>query len=166
MYTPDQRALRDAFGRFTTGVTVLTTREACGAPRGFTANSFSSVSLDPPLVLICIGTNVYSAPAFRAAPHFAINILSADQQDISRLFASHAADKFERTDWYEGTHGVPLLPGSLATLICAQHKLVEAGDHVILIGEVLETQSREGQPLGYHRGKYVSICPQSARSKD
>ena len=151
------RALRDAFGRFTTGVTVVTTREAGGTPRGFTANSFSSVSLDPPLVLICIGNNAHSAPAFRAAPHFAINVLCEDQQAISTLFASHAADKFERTEWVEGPHGAPLLPGSLATLVCAQHRLVDAGDHVILIGEVLETQVRDALPLGYHRGRYVSI---------
>lgn len=161
----DQRALRDAFGRFTTGVTVLTTREACGAPRGFTANSFSSVSLDPPLVLVCVSHEAYSAPAFRAAPHFGINILSAEQRQISNIFASHASDKFERAEWYAGPHDVPLLPGSLATLVCAQHKLVEAGDHVVLIGEVLETQSREAQPLGYHRGNYVSICPQSVTPK-
>lgn len=159
----DHRALRDAFGRFATGVTVVTTRDAGGgAPRGFTANSFSSVSLDPPLALICVGSNVYSAPVFRAAPHFAINILCADQQDVSAIFASHADDKFEQTDWYEGPHGVPLLPGSLATLVCAQHRLVEAGDHVILIGEVLETQTRDAPPLAYHRGKYVSIAPRQA----
>ncbi len=166
MSKPDQRALRDAFGRFTTGVTVLTTREACGAPRGFTANSFSSVSLDPPLVLVCVSHNAHSAPAFRAAPHFGINILSADQRHVSNLFASQTPDKFERTAWHPGPHDVPLLPGSLATLICARHKLVEAGDHMILIGEVLQTQSREAQPLGYHRGNYVSICPQSVTPKE
>ncbi len=152
-----KRALRDVFGRFATGVTVVTTREAGGAPRGFTANSFSSVSLDPPLVLVCIAHTAHSAPAFRAAPHFAINILCQDQKGISNLFASRAADKFEQADWTEGTHGVPLLPGSLATLVCAQHRLVEAGDHVILIGEVLETQTRDAPPLGYHRGNYFSI---------
>ena len=153
----DFRALRDVFGRFTTGVTVVTTREAGGTPRGFTANSFSSVSLDPPLVSICIGNNAHSAPVFRAAPHFAINILCEDQQPISALFASHALDKFDRTEWVEGLHGAPLLPGSLATLICAQHRLVEAGDHVILIGQVLETETREAPPLGYHRGEYVKV---------
>ncbi|MCQ0091886.1 flavin reductase family protein [Roseovarius sp. M141] len=152
-----KRALRDVFGRFATGVTVVTTREAGGAPRGFTANSFSSVSLDPPLVLVCIAHTAHSAPAFRAAPHFGINILCEDQKGISNLFASHAADKFEQTGWTEGAHGVPLLPDSLATLVCAQHRLVDAGDHVILIGEVLETQTRDAPPLGYHRGSYFSI---------
>ncbi|PVA10674.1 hypothetical protein DC366_07265 [Pelagivirga sediminicola] len=157
MSEQDQRALRDAFGRFATGVTVVTTREASGAPRGFTANSFSSVSLNPPLVLICIGNNAHSAPAFRAAPHFAINILTAAQQQTARLFASHSDEKFALTDWTSGAHDVPLLPGALATLVCAQHKLVEAGDHVILIGEVLQTDISDGPALGYHRGKFIEI---------
>ncbi|WP_324752455.1 flavin reductase family protein [Roseovarius sp. Pro17] len=157
MTIKDTRALRDAFGRFATGVTVLTTREADGTPRGFTANSFSSVSLDPPLVLVCIGDNAHSGPAFRAAPHFAVNILSADQKGTANLFASRSEDKFGQTDWYAGAHDVPLLPGALATLVCAQHQLVMAGDHVILIGEVLQTDMRDGPALGYHRGNYFSV---------
>lgn len=157
MTVKDTRALRDAFGRFATGVTVLTTREADGTPRGFTANSFSSVSLDPPLVLVCIGDNAHSGPAFCAAPHFAVNILGSAQKDVSNLFASRSEDKFAQTDWHEGTHSMPLLPGALATLICAQHKLVKAGDHVILIGEVLETQVSDGPALGYHRGGYFAV---------
>lgn len=163
MSEEEYRALKDVYGRFTTGVTVLTTREANGVPRGITANSFSSVSLDPPLVLVCIAHATHSAPAFYAAEHFAINILCEDQEGISSLFASRAPDKFERAEWHEGAHGVPLLPGSLATLVCAQHQLVEAGDHVILIGKVLETQTRDAPPLGYHRGSYVSVGPRRGR---
>ncbi len=157
MTKTDTRALRDAFGRFATGVTVMTTREADGTPRGFTANSFSSVSLDPPLVLVCIGDNAHSGPAFFAASHFAVNILTAEQEGVASLFASRSEHKFNDADWHEGAHGLPLLPGALATLICAQHKLVEAGDHVILIGEVLETQVSDAPALGYHRGKFISI---------
>ncbi|MFX0546636.1 flavin reductase family protein [Roseovarius sp. S1116L3] len=157
MTVTDTRALRAAFGRFATGVTVLTTREADGTPRGFTANSFSSVSLDPPLVLVCIGNNAHSGPAFRAAPHFAVNILGGAQKETGKLFASHRDDKFAKADWYAGTHDMPLMNGSLATLICAQHKLVEAGDHVILIGEVLETAISDGPALGYHRGEFITI---------
>lgn len=153
----DHRALRDAFGRFTTGVTVLTTREADGAPRGFTANSFSSVSLEPPLVLVCIGNNAHSGPVFCAAPHFAVNVLCADQEGIARLFASHRDDKFAQTEWHSGAHDLPLLPGALATLICARHELVKAGDHVILIGEVLETQVRDAPALGYYRGGFFPV---------
>lgn len=157
MSEPDHRALRDVLGRFATGVTIVTTREEDGVPRGFTANSFTSVSLDPPLVLICIAHTAHSAPAFRAAQHFAINVLCEDQKGLSNLFASSAPDKFEQSDWHEGPHGVPLMPGSLATLVCTQHKLVDAGDHVILIGEVLEARARDAPPLGYHRGSYFSI---------
>ena len=157
MIDTDTRALRDAFGRFATGVTVMTTREADGTPRGFTANSFSSVSLDPPLVLVCIGDNAHSGPAFCAAPYFAVNILTAEQEGIARLFASRSEHKFSDADWHEGAHGIPLLPGALATLICAQHQLVKAGDHVILIGKVLETQVNDAPALGYHRGKFITI---------
>ncbi|SEL27760.1 NADH-FMN oxidoreductase RutF, flavin reductase (DIM6/NTAB) family [Roseovarius nanhaiticus] len=157
MTVTDTRALRDAFGRFATGVTVMTTREGDGTPRGFTANSFSSVSLDPPLVLVCIGNNAHSGPAFRAAPHFAVNVLADAQRDVAKLFASRSEDRFDRTEWHAGPHDLPLLPGSLATLICAQHKLVEAGDHVVLIGEVLETQISDGPALGYHRGEFITI---------
>ena len=157
MTVKDTRALRDAFGRFATGVTVLTTRDSDGTPRGFTANSFSSVSLEPPLVLVCIGNNALSGPAFRAAPHFAINVLSAAQEETAMLFASRREDKFEQTEWHPGLHEVPLLSGALAKIVCAQHKLVEAGDHVILIGEVLETAISDGPALGYHRGGFISI---------
>jgi flavin reductase (DIM6/NTAB) family NADH-FMN oxidoreductase RutF len=157
MTVSDTRALRDAFGRFATGVTVLTTREANGTLRGFTANSFSSVSLDPPLVLVCIGNNAHSGPAFCDAPYFAVNVLTAAQEGVASLFASRSEDKFGVADWHEGAHGLPLLPGALATLICAQHKLVKAGDHVILIGEVLETEISDAPALGYHRGKFISI---------
>ncbi|MFD0859948.1 flavin reductase family protein [Roseovarius aquimarinus] len=157
MTVTDTRALRDAFGRFATGVTVLTTREADGTPRGFTANSFTSVSLEPPLVLVCIGSNALSGPAFCAAPHFAINVLGAAQKDTATLFASRSDEKFERTDWYPGLHDLPILPGAIATLVCARHNLVEAGDHVILIGEVLETAIDDGPALGYHRGGFITI---------
>jgi len=157
MTVTDTRALRDAFGRFATGVTVLTTREADGTPRGFTANSFSSVSLDPPLVLVCIGHNAHSGPAFRAAPHFAINVLGGAQKDLALLFASRSEEKFADTAWHTGAQDVPLLPGALATMVCAQHNLIEAGDHVILVGEVLDTQVSDGPALVYHRGQFSAI---------
>lgn len=157
MTITDTRALRDAFGRFATGVTVLTTREPDGTPRGFTANSFSSVSLEPPLVLVCIGNNALSGPVFCAAPHFAVNVLTAAQEDVALMFASRSEAKFAATDWAPGTHDMPLITGALATLICARHKLVEAGDHVILIGEVLETHVTDAPALVYHRGKFISV---------
>ncbi len=155
---PEEKlALRDAFGTFPTGVTVVTTRQADGTPRGFTANSFTSVSLDPPLLLICIAKTAHSCDAFSEAGHFAINVLSEDQKAVSGLFASRSPDKFAEADWHEGHEGVPLLDGSLCTFACARHKLVDAGDHLVLIGRVLAHEKVDKQPLGYFRGGYFSI---------
>ncbi|WP_166434095.1 flavin reductase family protein [Roseovarius spongiae] len=157
MTEAEKRALRDAFGAFATGVTIVTALEPGGAPRGFTANSFTSVSLDPPLVLICIANAAHSCATFRAASHFGVNILAEDQRDLSGLFASQEPDKFAQTSWRPGAEGVPLLPGSLCRMVCERHEEVEAGDHVVLIGRVVSFDVSEGPPLGYHRGNYFSI---------
>ncbi len=157
MTDADKRALRDAFGSFATGVTVVTVLQEDGTPRGFTANSFTSVSLDPPLLLICVAKTAHSCPTFCAAPHFAVNILSEEQRDVSGLFASRAPDKFGQTDWHPGPEGVPILPASLCSFICAHHARIDAGDHVVVLGRVLSFEMRGGAPLGYHRGSYFSI---------
>lgn len=153
----DPRALRTAFGAFATGVTVITTRQPDGTPRGFTANSFTSVSLDPPLLLVCLAKTAHSADVFATAPNFAVNILSEDQKAVSGLFASRAPDKFAQCAWTPGPSDVPLIDGSLATFSCANHQLVDAGDHLILIGRIEHFTTAEGQPLGYFRGNYFSI---------
>lgn len=153
----DPKALRNAFGAFATGVTVITTRQPDGTPRGFTANSFTSVSLDPPLLLVCLAKTAHSADVFRKAPHFAVNILAEDQKAVSGLFASRAADKFDQCAWTPGPADVPLIDGALARFTCANHQLVDAGDHLILIGRVEAFATTEGQPLGYFRGNYFSI---------
>ncbi|MCC6519365.1 MAG: flavin reductase family protein [Tabrizicola sp.] len=155
--TSDPRALRNAFGAFATGVTVITTRQPDGTPRGFTANSFTSVSLDPPLLLVCLAKTAHSADVFAAAPHFAVNILAEDQKAVSGLFASRAADKFQQCAWTPGHADVPLLDGALAQFACANHQLVDAGDHLLLIGRVEAFATNEGQPLGYFRGSYFSV---------
>ena len=155
--TSDPRALRNAFGAFATGVTVITTRQPDGTPRGFTANSFTSVSLDPPLLLVCLAKTAHSADVFAAAPHFAVNILAEDQKAVSGLFASRAADKFQQCAWTPGHADVPLLDGALAQFACANHQLVDAGDHLLLIGQVEAFATNEGQPLGYFRGSYFSV---------
>ncbi|MFZ1510986.1 MAG: flavin reductase family protein [Tabrizicola sp.] len=155
--TSDPRALRNAFGAFATGVTVITTRQPDGTPRGFTANSFTSVSLDPPLLLVCLAKTAHSADVFAAAPHFAVNILTEDQKAVSGLFASRAADKFQQCAWTPGHADVPLLDGALAQFACANHQLVDAGDHLLLIGRVEAFATNEGQPLGYFRGSYFSV---------
>ena len=157
MSDDDKRSLRDAFGCFATGVTVVTTRQQDGTPRGFTANSFSSVSLDPPLLLICVAKTAHSCDTFAESDHFGINVLSEEQKAVSGLFASRAPDKFEQADWHSGYADVPLLDGALVSFACERHKLVDAGDHLILIGLVKEHETRESQPLGYFRGSYFSI---------
>lgn len=153
----DPKALRNAFGAFATGVTVVTTRQPDGTPRGFTANSFTSVSLDPPLLLVCLAKTAHSADVFRNAPHFAVNILAEDQKAVSGLFASRAPDKFAQCAWTPGPQGTPLIDGSLAQFTCANHQLVDAGDHLILIGRIDHFATTDGQPLGYFRGNYFSI---------
>lgn len=157
MTAEETRALRDAFGAFATGVTVVTTREPDGTPRGFTANSFTSVSLDPPLLLICPAKAALSCEVFAEAPYFAVNVLADDQKEISGLFASRSPRKFEQTSWRAGIDGMPILDGALARFECARHRVVDAGDHLIIIGRVTQYHTSEGRPLGYFRGGYFSI---------
>lgn len=151
------RRLRDAFGRFATGVTVVTTRQPDGTPRGFTANSFTSVSLDPPLLLICIAKTAFSCDTFCAAEHFCVNILADTQKEISGLFASQSTDKFDIAPWHPDAQGMPVLDGVLASFGCARHRLVDAGDHLILIGRVLTFETADGNPLGYYKGAYFDV---------
>ncbi|GJE27670.1 alpha/beta fold hydrolase [Methylobacterium organophilum] len=151
------KRFRNALGAFATGVTVVTTLQEDGEPRGFTANSFSSVSLDPPLVSICIARTASSHPVFKAAPRFAVNILAQDQRDVSGVFASKRPDKFEQVAWASGATGSPVLEGCAAWFDCRLHQVVAAGDHDILIGEVVDFDGSGRMPLGYCRGAYVEF---------
>ncbi len=155
--TIDVVSLRKALGGFLTGVTVVTTIDPQGLPRGMTANSFTSVSLDPPLVLICIGRTAASYDAFRQAKTFAISILGEDQRDVSGLFASKTADKFERSSWRREATGAPVINDALGWLDCSVHDQVAAGDHLILVGKVEGFGANEGAPLGFHGGRYVTF---------
>lgn len=157
----DTRKLRDAFGTFMTGVTVVTAWGPDGAPLGFTANSFTSVSLDPPLVLVCLANNSRNYEALTKARGFAVNVLAETQIEISNLFASRAADRFSGVGWAPGPHGAPLLDGACGWFDCSMHQVVEAGDHVILIGHVEAFGNTEAPGLGYARGAYVT--PSTAR---
>ena len=152
----EKRSFRDAVGAFATGVTVVTTRQSDGVPRGFTANSFTSVSLEPPMVLVCLAKTAYSRDVFTTAEHFAINVLGEDQRSVSGLFASQSAEKFEIADWYPGAANMPLIRGSLASFTCARDKIVNAGDHVILLGKVIDFAVQSGAPLGFFKGSYFS----------
>jgi flavin reductase (DIM6/NTAB) family NADH-FMN oxidoreductase RutF len=150
------RLLRDAFGSFMTGVTVVTALSRDGRPLGFTANSFSSVSLDPPLLLVSAARSSRHYETYRRVPSFAVNVLSEDQKDISNTFARPVADRFGTVAWRPGPHGSPILEGASAWFDCSMHRVVEAGDHAILIGRV-EAFDSTGRPgLGYYRGGYLT----------
>jgi flavin reductase (DIM6/NTAB) family NADH-FMN oxidoreductase RutF/pimeloyl-ACP methyl ester carboxylesterase len=153
----DPRAFRRALGSFLTGVTIVATTQEDGQPRGFTANSLTSVSLDPPLVSVCIAKTAASFPLFGAAEHFSINVLAENQMEISNIFASKAANKFEATGWRKGATGSPVIDGAAAWFDCRRYNIVEAGDHIILIGEVLSYADTAVNPLGYCRGAYVTF---------
>ena len=151
----DARTLRDALGCFATGVTVVTTMNEEGQPVGLTANSFTSVSLDPPLLLVCIAKTASSLSALETAGNFAVNVLHIGQQPISNLFARPGEDRFAQTPWSRGHNDAPLLSGALANFECRRHALHEGGDHVILVGEVVRARFEPRRdPLLYFRGKY------------
>jgi flavin reductase (DIM6/NTAB) family NADH-FMN oxidoreductase RutF len=150
----DQQALREALGRFATGVTVVTTRTQQGSFEGVTANSFAAVSLGPPLVLWSLRSGARSLAGFLASNCFAINVLSREQAHISRHFATPQVDKFGGVDFGLGVDGCPIFDRSLAIFECRTENRVEAGDHVILIGRVVRAHYCEGMPLVFASGQY------------
>ncbi|MGZ0714394.1 flavin reductase family protein [Pseudomonas palleroniana] len=148
------RELRNLLGQFATGVTVVTTRTADGRNVGMTANSFSSVSLDPPLILWSISRNAPSLLDYLSCSHFAINVLGADQHDISGRFARPAPDKFSGVAFTAGEAGVPLIEGVIATLVCRNVTQYEGGDHLIFLGQIEQYRHGAGEPLVFHCGQY------------
>jgi flavin reductase (DIM6/NTAB) family NADH-FMN oxidoreductase RutF len=150
------RLLRDAFGAFMTGVTIVTTIDENGEPIGFTANSFSSVSLDPPLLLVSIAKNSGNHAAFAKGTGFAINIISEAQKELSNTFARRVADRFASVSWQKGPQGSPVMEGVTAWFDCTLHQVVEAGDHDILIGRVEAFEANQKSGLGYYRGSYFA----------
>ncbi len=156
MTTLDPRALRNAFGSFMTGVTVVTAHDKKGQPLGFTANSFTSVSLDPPLLLVCLAKTSQNYAELVSADGFAVNILAETQIDISNIFAKPVSDRFAGISWRKGPRGAPILSDVSAWFDCALHKTVDAGDHMILIGEVEAFEDTNKTGLGYSRGAYVT----------
>ena len=153
----DPLELRKAFGCFVTGVTIVTTVGDDGKPRGFTANSFTSVSIDPPLVLVCIAQTATSHSIFCRTKGFVVNILSEEQRSLSGKFASKREDKFEGLSWNTAKSGSPVFEESTAWLDCALHDRIEAGDHTVLIGWVLAHAHSPRTPLGYYSGTYVTF---------
>lgn len=154
----DLRAFRSALSCFATGVTVVTA-QADGRRVGVTANSFNSLSLTPPLILWSLIKTSSSWPVFEAASHFAVNILSHDQMDLSNRFARRADDKFAGLDLEQGVGGCLLLPDTCATIQCARENVLDGGDHWILIGRVTAFEATDHPPLLYHRGAYSTAHP-------
>ena len=151
----DPRTLRDALASFATGVTVVTCFDAERQPFGLTANSFTSVSLEPPLLLVCVHRKAQSAAALTAAEHFAVNVLQTGQQPASIRFSTRSDDRFGPNDWSPGELGAPVLKESLAVFECKRHAVHEGGDHYILVGEVVKASFDPSiDPLLFFRGKY------------
>jgi len=147
-------------GMFATGVTIVTARTAQGSLVGLTANSFNSVSMSPPLVLWSLARTAGSMAAFSAGSHYAINILSASQQDLARQFAAQGVDRFANVEFTHGTEGAPLIQGAVATFECFNRSQYQEGDHVIFVGEVERCAFQPGaSPLLYHGGKFYAEHP-------
>ena len=153
------RRLRDAFGCFGTGVTVVTAFDPEGAPVGLTANSFASVSLDPPLLLFCLDRRSRRAPVFQAATGFAVNVLHAGQEALSTRFARGASDEDHLQDVaWDRWDGVPVLSDAMAVFACATEAHHEGGDHLIVVGRVQRLEfSPDQDPLLYFQGRYRSV---------
>jgi flavin reductase (DIM6/NTAB) family NADH-FMN oxidoreductase RutF len=156
--TIDRRAFRNALGCFATGVTVITTVTDDGEPLGLTANSFSSVSLDPPLVLFCLGRGSQNFAAFTSSGRFAVNVLAEDQRDLSVRFSTTIEDRWDGVAWEAWETGAPVLSGCLASLDCETEAIHDGGDHVIIVGRVKRLASvAEGKPLLYFMGNYAGV---------
>ena len=155
----DSRALRNALGRFATGIAVVTAIDPDGHPIGLTVNSFSAVSLTPPLVLWCLDNNSHNLEAFRRASHHAITILAADQQDLSNRFATWPTDRFAGLAWQAGAGGAPVFPGCCATFEVANETAHAGGDHTIFVGRVERfSETPAVAPLLFHAGRYGRLA--------
>jgi flavin reductase (DIM6/NTAB) family NADH-FMN oxidoreductase RutF len=153
----DSETFRRVCGQFATGVAIAAVRAPDGAPHGLTVNSFTSVSLSPPLILICIGDLCQILPLFRAAPFFSVNFLTVHQQHLAAAFAERTDNRFEGVPWYEAPHGSPLLPDGLGWMECRLEQTVEAGDHTIFIGEVVGADARGAPALLYFNRSYSRV---------
>lgn len=154
----DTRSLRDALGEFATGVVVITARAADGTPVGVTINSFASVSLEPPLVLWCLGLQSPSLAVFEDCSHYAINVLAADQAELSQRFSQSQSDRFAGIDLKVGAGGTPILPGCCAWFECRNEMRYPGGDHLIFVGHVEHFHREEKPPLIFHGGCYRALA--------
>jgi flavin reductase (DIM6/NTAB) family NADH-FMN oxidoreductase RutF len=150
----DSQELRRILGHFPTGVTVITTKDDTGSAFGLTANAFTSLSLNPPLILICVDKGAQCYSCFVESNVFTVNFLHEDQEEISRRFATKGADKFAGLNWHEGAHGAAVLDGAIGHLECKIVQSYEGGDHTIIVGEVLSGVASHDRPLLFFKGKY------------
>ncbi|HSW14406.1 MAG TPA: flavin reductase family protein [Solimonas sp.] len=157
----DPQEFRKALGTFATGVTIITTRAPDGSQVGLTANSFNSVSLNPPLVLWSLANTSASLEIFQKTPYWAVHVLAADQEPLSTRFAKRGIDKFAGVDIEQGLGEIPLLRGCNARFQCRTAFQYEGGDHVIFVGEVLAFDRAENAPLVFHSGRYAHAAPRS-----
>ena len=158
--TEQVASFKEAMGNYPTGVTVVTAYDADKKPMGLTVNSFASVSLEPLLILWSIDKRVSTYSDFLSTEKFSVNILAEDQSDLCTLFSSRVADRFSQCDWKESDLQLPVLSNTLAVLQCKTVQQIEAGDHTILIGEVLDIQNESKEPLLYHR-RNIGAIPES-----
>ena len=153
----DPRELRNVFGVFATGVTIITTNDVNGKPFGLTANSYTSLSLDPPLVLVCVDKKVDCYACFEQSKVFAVNFLAEDQEQLSTRFATKGIEKFEGVPIRQGSIGVPLLEGAIGFIECKLVSGYEGGDHTIYVGEVQAASASGERPLLFFKGKYKKL---------
>ena len=157
----DTRAFRDALGSYATGVTVITARGRNGKLAGLTANSFASVSLDPPLILWSMSLYSPSLATFQDCSHYAINVLCSEQEQLARRFATSQTDKFAGLEFAAGTGGAPLLPGCCAWFECRNEARHSGGDHLIFVGQVERYSCHDRAPLLFHSGRYAALAHSS-----
>jgi flavin reductase (DIM6/NTAB) family NADH-FMN oxidoreductase RutF len=155
--TIEQHHFRRVCSKYATGITILTVLDSRGAPQGMTVNSFTSVSLSPPLILVCIDRQTSILRHFLQGTRFGINVLHERQKELSTWFSRSGHDRFLGMAWSVGKTGAPILPEMLATIECEVTQMVEAGDHVVVIGAALHATWREGQPLIYFNSSYRSL---------
>jgi flavin reductase (DIM6/NTAB) family NADH-FMN oxidoreductase RutF len=153
----DPSDFRRVLGHFASGVTLITTCDADARPAGLTASAFTSVSLDPPLVLVCVDHKAQSFPALAESRRFAVNILRGDQEHLSRRFASTRLDKFDGVAFVLSDLGLPLIEGALAHIECVTVNAHAEGDHTIFVGRVERAATGDGEPLLYYRGRYARL---------
>ena len=153
----EKNELRRVMGHFPTGVTVITTFSKAGVLHGLTANSFTSVSLVPPLVLVCVDNRAESKPCFEETKCFTVNFLAEEQEDLSRRFATSGIKKFEGVSYRLGANQAPILNGVLAYMECKVVAAYDGGDHTIYLGEIEQAETREAKPLVFYRGGYRSL---------